>query len=231
MNHVASLLLEAPPPAPRAPIEVGPELQVALVPWQECARFVDDAVPGSRAFRKAAEEQGDGALSEVRACVCDAEPRGAFRKLWAWPKAVIDRMEAGRAVLYASEHSSAATERRAQRTWAKFATAFASLRRAEQPEVQALAENAFHVQAPVGGVDADDRREQGWFIVRRFDHDVVEATLSEEPVTRDDLHAGDSIRIARDSVTDWRVILPDDMFGPDRSEALLAAVDRLRGLA
>jgi uncharacterized protein YegJ (DUF2314 family) len=97
--------------------------------------------------------------------------------------------------------------------------------------VAALADGAFHVQAPVGGTDAEDRREQGWFVVRRFDHDVVEATLSEEPVTRDDLHAGDSIRIPRDSVTDWRVILPDDMFGPDRSEALLAAVDRLRGLA
>jgi hypothetical protein len=32
-------------------------------------------------------------------------------------------------------------------------------------------------------------------------------------------------------VTDWRVFLPDDMFGPDRSDALLAAIDRLRGLA
>jgi uncharacterized protein YegJ (DUF2314 family) len=231
MNHVASLLLEAPPPAPRVPIDVGPDLQVALVPWQECARFVEDGVPGSRAFRKAAEEQGDGGLAGVRACVCAAEPRGSFRPVWAWPRDVIERMESGRAVLYASEHSSAATERRAQRTWPKFATAFASLRRAGQSEVAALADGAFHVQAPVGGTDAEDRREQGWFVVRRFDHDVVEATLSEEPVTRDDLHAGDSIRIPRDSVTDWRVILPDDMFGPDRSEALLAAVDRLRGLA
>ena len=231
MNHVASLLLEAPPPAPRVPIDVGPDLQVALVPWQECARFVEDGVPGSRAFRKAAEEQGDGGLAGVRACVCAVEPRGSFRPVWAWPRDVIERMESGRAVLYASEHSSAATERRAQRTWPKFATAFASLRRSGQSEVAALADGAFHVQAPVGGTDAEDRREQGWFVVRRFDHDVVEATLSEEPVTRDDLHAGDSIRIPRDSVTDWRVILPDDMFGPDRSEALLAAVDRLRGLA
>jgi hypothetical protein len=60
---------------------------------------------------------------------------------------------------------------------------------------------------------------------------VVEAALSEEPVTRDDLHAGDVVRIERKDVTDWRVILPDDTFGPDRGDALLAAVDRLRGLA
>jgi hypothetical protein len=32
-------------------------------------------------------------------------------------------------------------------------------------------------------------------------------------------------------VTDWRVILPDEMFGPDRSGALLEAIDRLRGYA
>ena len=231
MNHVASLLLEAPPPPPGVPIEVGPDLSVVLVPWQECAAFVADGVPGSRAFRRAADEQGEGSLGGVRACVCDAEKRGSFRAIWAWPKAVIDRMEAGRAVLYASEHSSAATERRAQRTWPKFATAFASVRRAGQPDVQALAESAFHVQAPVGGTDSEDRREQGWFVVRRFDHDIVEATLSEEPVTRDDMHAGDSTRIPRESVTDWRVILPDDTFAPDRADALLAAVDRLRGLA
>jgi hypothetical protein len=27
------------------------------------------------------------------------------------------------------------------------------------------------------------------------------------------------------------VILPEEMYGPDRSDALLAAIDRLRGLA
>jgi len=231
LNHVASLLLEAPPPAPGVPIEVGPDLHVVLVPWEQCAKFIADEVPGSRAFREVAREQGDGSLTSVRAVVCGSERRGSFRKLWAWPKDIIDRMEDGRAVLFASEHTAAATERRAQRTWPKFATAFASVRRAEQQQVQALADTAFHVQAPVGGVDAEDRREQGWFIVHRFDHDVVEATLSEEPVTRQDLHAGDSIRIPRDEVTDWRVFLPDDMFGPDRSDALLAAIDRLRGLA
>jgi uncharacterized protein YegJ (DUF2314 family) len=134
-------------------------------------------------------------------------------------------------VLYASEHSAAATERRAQRAWPKFATAYASLRRADAEATRAIADSAFHVQAPVGGVDAEDRREQGWFIVRRFDHDVVEAALSEEPVTRDDLHAGDVVRIDRKDVSDWRVMLPDDTFGPDRGDALLAAVDRLRGLA
>jgi len=230
-NHVASLLLEAPPPAPGVPIEVGPDISVALVPWQECAPSIAEEVPGSRAFRELAREQGDGSLTGVRAVICGSEKRGAFKRIWAWPKAIIERMEEGRAVLYASEHSAAATERRAQRTWPKFATAFASVRRAEEPGVKALADTAFHVQAPVGGVDSHDRREQGWFIVHRFDHDVVEATLSEEPVTRQDLHAGDSIRIPRAEITDWRVILPDDMFGPDRSDALLGAIDRLRGLA
>ncbi len=230
-NHVASLLLEAPPPAPGTPIEVGPEISVALVPWQECARYMQDETPGSRSFREVAREQGDGSLMSVRAVISASERRGTYRKLWAWPKEIIDRMEDGRAVLYASEHSAAATERRAQRTWPKFATAYASVRRSEEAGIRELAETAFHVQAPLGTVDAQDRREQGWFVVRAFDHDEVDAALSEEPVTPQDIHVGDRIRLSRSQITDWRVILPEEMYGPDRSDALLAAIDRLRGLA
>jgi len=231
LNHVASLLLEAPPPEPEEPIEIGPDILVTLIPWQECARYIAEETPGSTAFRETAREQGDGSLMAVRAVICSAKKRGSFKQLWAWPIEIIESMEAGRAVLYASEHSAAATERRAQRTWPKFATAFASVRRAEEPDVLALATTAFQVQAPLGSVDEHDRREQGWFTVQRFDHDVVDAVLSEEPVTRQDLHVGDAIRIPRAEVTDWRVFLPEEVFGPARSDALLAAVDRLRGLA
>ncbi len=231
MNHVASLLLEEPPPAPGEPIEIGPDVNVALVPWREIARFMDPDVPGSATFREAAGEAGDASLSGVRAVICAPEQVGQFRKLWSWPRATIEKMEEGRAVLYASEHSSVASERRAQRTWPAFATAFASVRRATEPVVSALAEGAFHVQAPVGGVDEEDRREQGWFLVKRFDGDVVEASLVEDPVTRDDFHAGDQVRIPRADITDWRVVLPEDVYAPDRSDELMSAVDRLRGLA
>ena len=231
INHVASLLLESPPPPPFEPMEVGPESRVALVPWKECVEFIEAEAPGSRAFRENAEKDGDASFMGVRAVVCAAEKRGRFRSVWAWPKDIIDRMEDGRAVLYASEHAAAATERRAQRTWHAFATAFASVRRADDESVSSLADSAFHVQAPVGTVDDEDRREQGWFVVHRFDHDVVEATLSEDPVTGDEMHAGDTIRIPRDRITDWRVMLPEEMFGPDRSVALLEAIDRLRGMA
>jgi uncharacterized protein YegJ (DUF2314 family) len=204
---------------------------VALVPWKECVEFMEAEAPGARAFRENAEKDGDASFIGVRAVVCAAEKRGRFRSVWAWPKDIIDRMEDGRAVLYASEHAAAATERRAQRTWPAFATAFASVKRADDESISSLADSAFHVQAPVGTVDDQDRREQGWFVVHRFDHDVVEATLSEDPVTGDEMHAGDTIRIPRDRITDWRVMLPEEMYGPDRSVALLEAIDRLRGMA
>ena len=231
VNHVASLLLESPPPPPFERMEVGPDTFVALVPWQSCAQYMDDGTPGSRAFREIAAQHGDGSLTGVRAVICSPEQRGQFRKVWAWPEETLARMEDGRAVLYASERAAAATERRAQRTWPVFATAFASVRRSDRPEIAALAASAFHVQAGVGTVDEQDRREQGWFVVRSFDHDVVEAALAEEPVTAEGMHAGDVIRIPRASVSDWRVILPDEMFGPDRSGGLLEAIDRLRGYA
>lgn len=231
INHVASLLLESPPPPPFEPMEVGPESRVALVPWKECVEFIEAEAPGSRAFRENAGKDGDASFMGVRAVVCAAEKRGRFRSVWAWPKDIIDRMEDGRAVLYASEHAAEATARRAQVTWHAFATAFASVRRADDESVASLVDTAFHVQAPVGTVDDEDRREQGWFVVHRFDHDVVEATLSEDPVTGDEMHAGDTIRIPRDRITDWRVMLPEEMFGPERSVALLEAIDRLRGIA
>ncbi len=230
MNHVASLLLEAPPPEPRERMEIGPETEIALVPWREVAQFMEDSVPGSLAFRQLAGSQNDGSLQGVRAVICAPEQAGTFRKVWTWPREVIERMETGRAVLYASEHSAAATQRRAQRTWPAFATAFASLRRATRPEVAALAPEAFHVQAPVGGADLEDRREQGWFLVQKFDGDVVEAALVDDPVTRRDVHAGAEMRVARTDITDWRVLLPDGVYGPDAGDALLQAVDRLRGL-
>lgn len=231
MNHVASLLLEEAPPAPEEPLEVGPDAYVALVPWERVAQFVADEVPGSRAFREVARDDGDGSLMGVRAVICAPEKEGKFKPIWTWPRALVERMETGRVVLYASEHAAEASERRAQRTWPAFATAFASVRRAQDAAVHALADSAFHVQAPVGGADEHDRREQGWFVVHRFDGDTVEAALVDDPVTRQDMHAGDTVRIPRGDVSDWRVFLPDDSFGPDRSPELLAAVDRIRGLA
>lgn len=230
MNHVASLLLEEDPPAPGDPFEIGPDISITMVPWREYAQYMQDETPGSIAFRRVAGSQGDGTLQGVRAVVCAPERQGTFRKVWTWPSNVIHMMEEGRAVLYASEHAAMATQRRAQRTWPAFATAFASLRRSAAPDIAELAPRAFHVQAPVGGADLEDRREQGWFLVQKFDGDTVEASLVDDPVTRADVHAGDSVRILRSDITDWRVLLPDAVYGPDAGDQLLQAVDKLRGL-
>jgi uncharacterized protein YegJ (DUF2314 family) len=230
MNHVASLLLEDPPPAPGEPMEIGPDIEVALVKWREYAKTMADETPGSLAFRRVAGSEDDGPLTGIRAVICAPEQKGAYAKAWTWPREVIERMESGRAVLYASEHSAVATQRRAQRTWPAFATAFASLRRADMPDVAALAPQAFHVQAPVGGADEQDRREQGWFLVQTFDGDEVEATLVDNPVTTTAAHAGDTVRVKRTEITDWRVLLPGDVYGPDASDQLMQAVDRLRGI-
>lgn len=229
INHVASLLLEEPPPPPGTPMEIGPNLDVALVPWKAYARYMTEDTPGSIPFRSLAG--GEGGLEGVRAVICASERQGAFRPVWTWPREVIERMEEGRAVLYASEHAAIATQRRAQRTFPAFATAYASLRRADAADVAALAGTSFHVQAPVGGADEQERREQGWFKVQAFEGDVVQGSLVDNPVTRTDIHAGDVVRIGRTEITDWRVLLPDGVYGPDAGEDLMGAVDRLRGLA
>jgi hypothetical protein len=73
--------------------------------------------------------------------------------------------------------------------------------------------------------------EQAWFCVRRFEADKVHAALLEKPRSRDDLDEGSELSLDPAAISDWRVELPDgEVFGPERWQELLPAVDRVRGL-
>ncbi len=227
MHTMAGLLLENDLPEPGEVVEVGDDISVVLKPASEVAQFIHEASAGSEPWRAQARAHGLSEFALVRAAICAPLPAGRFRATWVWPKVAVERIAAGRAVLFMTQHGVRATERRARSTWGSFATAFASLVRTGNPKWQALARSGFTVQAPVPG-SSEPRIEQAWFAVARIDHDVLTVTIVDRPITRPDLDPGAELTISKSDVTDWRVEIGDDVFDPDDVDALLAAVDRVR---
>ena len=93
-------------------------MNVTRQPWKEVGATIGGGVPGSKAVRAgAASAGGQSPLLGVRAVICHPEPVGAFRKVWTWPKDAVMAIESGQAALYATEHATKASLRRAQRRW------------------------------------------------------------------------------------------------------------------
>ncbi len=229
IHTMAGLLLENDIPQPGEMVEVGDDLSIVLKPASETSEFIGALSAGSEPWRVQARSHGLVEFSLVRAAVCAPSPVGRYRPIWIWPREVVERIAAGRAVLYMTQHSVRASERRARSTWGMFATAFASLIRTGNPTWQQIARSGFTVQAPVPGSN-EPRIEQSWFAVERIDHESITITVIDRPITRTDLDPGTQLSIATADVTDWRVEIGDEIFDPDDIEALLAAVDRVRGV-
>lgn len=229
LHSLAGMMFENGAPIPGETIEIGDELRVTLQHAAAVSGFLKEGEPGSPSWRAGALESGLSEFGVPRAAVCGIEPEGSFKKLWQWPRTVVERIAAGRAVLYMTQQSVRVTQRRARASWGAFAMAFASLTRSTDAALRDLAARAFVVQAPVPGVDSP-RVEQSWFQVRKIDHDCVDVTVVDRPVTRPELDPGATLSLGAASVSDWRVELGEEVFGPSESDELLAEVDRLRGV-
>jgi len=234
LHTLAGLLLESPAPPPGFEMEIGDGISVTLQRADDVASHLTDGAPGSNPWREVARTHGLGEFELPRAAVCGTEPRGAYKPVWMWPDEAVERIASGNAVLFMTRHSVEAATQRAQSTWPTFAMAFASLARPSNPDWKKMAEDAFQVQAavppsPEGNVGP--RIEQSWFHVRRIAGDGVHAVTSSRPVTRPDLDAGSMVLLKATDVTDWRVELDGRVYDPEESDALLHAVDRVRGIA
>ncbi|MSR69894.1 MAG: hypothetical protein EXS17_06060 [Phycisphaerales bacterium] len=229
LHTLAGLLLENEMPDPGETLEIGDDLVVRFQKVGDVTPCVTASAAGSEPWRVQAREHGLSEFALPRAVICAEKALGNFRSLWVWPREVVERIEAGKAVLYMTQHSVRSTERRARSTWGLFATAFASLMRTGNPDFQELARTGFTVQAPVPDT-AGDRIEQSWFRVQKIDHDAVTVAVVDQPITRQDVAPGFQFTMPTSNVTDWRVEIGDEMFDPDDADSLMLAIDRVRNV-
>jgi uncharacterized protein YegJ (DUF2314 family) len=233
LNGIAALAVNGPLPNPDVVGVVGENLRVAFRPWQDAIAYLNPDSLGSLADRQAAEEPGAmNPLMGVRAVICDAEPKGAFRKIWSWPERALAQLEDDRAAIYLTERSTEQLSRQARQTWPEFATAFAAAERSIRDAVRhgdSISPPAFLVKAPFSHpADSTGSREHLWFEVRRLTGDAAEAKLLNKPQIATQLDEGSVVTIERGRVSDWRVLLKSGAFGPRYASGLLAAIDEYR---
>ncbi|MEE9131013.1 MAG: DUF4026 domain-containing protein [Phycisphaerales bacterium] len=232
LNTIAGRLFEEPPPAPGEEMMIGYEMAVILQPWQDVAPYLADDTPGSMRDRA---DENDNAHTGVRAVVCDPNPRGAYRRLWVWPKAALDRLGHDDAVLYSAKRVTQRQASIARATWPDLAMTFSSLSGpllrtddrpaddADEPAVRFIIKAGLALRN-----QRDGDREHLWFVVRRFDADRAEAQLVNQPIHLGRMKKGDITWIERETVSDWSVITPQGSFGPARLGQMRQAIDQLR---
>lgn len=223
INLVGERWLDEAPPAPGGIMPLGDTLNISLQRWQDCVETLPLGSPGEKADR---EDGEDGDHVGARAVICDARPRGVFRKVWTWPEQVIRALEEGSAVVARTERATRRSEQIARATWPELAMAHADFRRARKgvnhPDVHFL----LKIGLPYGeGEDAS--REHMWFEVERFEGDRAEARLLNRPHFVEGLSEGDVRSVERSQLSDWSVFSPEGRFEPGRSAGLREALERL----
>lgn len=204
VETIAGRLLEAAPPAPGHPFPVGPDMQVALQPWQVAASHVGGA-PGGPRDRAGADDQHAG----VAAVVCGEAPRGGH---WCWPEGVLDHILNGRGALYVSDRETRRQQALARSGWGALVHAFEALR---GPGTQVSIK---------AGLPGPGGREHLWFDVRRFEGDRAEARLLNPPISVQTVKRGDVVWIDRQAVSDWSVAIGAGSYGPGDLDALQKAL-------
>jgi hypothetical protein len=232
LNTIAACMLESMLPPAGEPLPVGPDLDVTVQPWAEVASFVTG--PGGM------DDRGDGPDNPhvgVRAVVCDVEPRGTYRPLWACPTGILEQIRGGDATVFMSSRETMRQARLARGAWTTLATAFEGLTAPllrvdatpgtpnDEPAVRFLIKAGLPASPASEGDEGE--REHVWFIVRRFDADRAEAELLNQPLFVRSLRKGDVTWIDRDVVTDWSVMTPAGSFGPAEATEMTQTVRRL----
>jgi uncharacterized protein YegJ (DUF2314 family) len=228
LNHIAQRVLEEFVPEPGEPFEVGTGMTVTFQPWQTIVAQPLDLRCGGKVDREGSSGE---AHNGVRAVVCDSEPRGVFRKLWTWPETAIRQWESGQCVLYLTNRATKRQAAQAQLSWPEFATAFATCaalprRVASQPNAAFVVKAGFEKNLPDSS-DDDSAREHLWFEVQSIDGDRAHGELLNQPVAVD-LNQGEIVSIARTQLSDWKVQMPQCLFGPQSIKAMWHAIDQLR---
>jgi uncharacterized protein YegJ (DUF2314 family) len=221
---IGERLLEEPCPPPGERMIVGGdpagrEWAAALQPWRVAAEFVADATPGSLRDRAADDREHAG----VRAAVCAAEPKGAFRKVWTPPLDILRAMAEGDVLFNIADGAAERARRLAWATWPDLAMAHADLLRASGG--RAPADIHFAIKAAFDDGEAGQRgAEHMWLDVIRFDGDRAHARLVNRPMHLKSVREGGMVWIDRSRLSDWVVVSPHGRFTPSQRSVMRQAI-------
>lgn len=207
LNDIASLVLDSPPPAPGEPYEIGRSLNVTFQPWQTVMETLNPDAPGGPAHRENDHEEGH---TGVRAVICDVQSRGTYKQVWTWPQRVLEQLRSGDAVLYMTERATQRQEAIAQKHWPRFVDSIKS-EQPPQPDQRIMVKAGF----ARGGDAKMFGREHLWIEIDELTVGAPRGRLLHTPEEIPGLAAGDTVTIDPEMISDWQVIMPDGVFGPD----------------
>jgi hypothetical protein len=224
VNDVANLLLERPIPSPGLPFEIGTGLSVTFQPWQEMLSYLPREAPGGIPDRS---REGEEHHQGVRAVICGARPVGQYRKLWAWPREVVQRLEQDEAGVYMTTRATERQARLARREWDQFACAVSAVGaiRGRHPAARLP---VFGVKAGFSENQIENSREHLWFMVQSIDGDRIHGELCNQPVAVTGLSKGDRVWLKVAQVSDWRIMTSAGALAPGQLDAIWEAIDELK---
>ncbi len=219
LHSIAELVVDLGLPEPGEPFEVGNDVFVRLVPWEQAAQAMpDDALGGMKRREDHDGHRRDGA--RIAVCALDS---------YDWPAAAAARVQQGEAALF---KSTAATHRAAllaRATLGRFAALFqvvpAARRRDSADRVAAFIVKAGFA-VPRNLAQHEDEREHLWFETIELKGDRVRGMLLNDPM-HVRLRRGDETWIDRNVISDWQIFTPRGQFGPAHVEAAKTTIDEL----
>jgi hypothetical protein len=226
LTSIGEIVIESGMPDPGEPFQIGGDLAITFQPWREVATFVGENSLGGL---DRADHNGDPA-NGARAAVCAVEPTGTYKKIWTWPRHVLESVtNVGLTVLYRTQRGERRRGKLARHTWDDLAGIFAAIPsdaklNGPQPQAVFIIRAGFHPQSRPdqrgATFDSWDGREHLWFEVKRFKGSRFEGVLVNEPISLANVRKGDVLWVDRGTISDWQVLTRAGVFSPSNVEAM-----------
>jgi uncharacterized protein YegJ (DUF2314 family) len=222
LNAICELLYESGLPSPGEPYEVGSDLWVRFLPWEQAAAADDPEWFGSTDNRK---DHEDRPTNGARLAVCAIDST-------MWPADVARKIERGEAALFKTHQATELDARQARQTLDDFRELFALVppkHRKDTPQRLAafLVKAGFAVPRNGQSIDNGEDREHLWFETLHCEAGRVHGRLVNQPLNIKHLQPGCDIWIDRELISDWQVITQAGEFGPEHHKLARQALERL----
>ncbi len=229
INTIAERLLEERAPEAGRDMQIGPQMNITMQPWEIIAPMLPQQIPGSMTDRIDPEHIG------VRAVICSSNShKGNY-----YPFDVIEKLSSNDAVLFPAIRVADRLADLARLTWPLLIHEFEALpKQLLHTDIHPMTSDdqqsvRFVLKANLmPDSESTESPEHLWFVVHQFEDCRVQAQLMNDPVQNDQLSEGDITWISREAISDWSVITSNASFGPaDFEELAIVLNDLKQGIA